>query len=206
MLVWINKSTEEECQKIGVGSAKFYCGRKKKFGLNLPATATSNRKFIALSIKYPGSSSDFMAFENSDLRRELETNNFLHPDLCLFGDNAYVNTKYMATPYPNVKQGSRDAYNFYHSQLRICVDCAFGMLVGRWGILRTPSPLVFSIKKVCKLVQSLCSLHNFLIDDTSEYACPSQLPSDDFYLQVQGAVPLRGDMNLPTQLLGGGHV
>jgi len=124
MLVWINKPTEEECQKIGVGSAKFYCGRKRK----------CNRKFIALSIKYPESSSDFMAFENFDLRRELETNNFLHPDLCLFGDNAYVNTKHMATPYPNVKQGRKDAYNFYHSQLRICVECAFGMLVGRWGI------------------------------------------------------------------------
>ena len=70
-----------------------------------------------------------MAFENSDLRRELETSNFLYPSLCLFGDNVYVNTKYMATPYPNVKQGSKDAYNFYHSQLRICVECAFGMFV-----------------------------------------------------------------------------
>jgi len=70
-----------------------------------------------------------MAFENSDLRRELETSNFLYSGLCLFGDNAYINTKYMATPYPNVKQGSKDAYNFYHSQLRICVECAFGMLV-----------------------------------------------------------------------------
>ena len=70
-----------------------------------------------------------MAFEKSDLRRELESSNFLLPGLCLFGDNAYVNTKYMATPNPNVKQGSKDAYNFYHSQLRIFIECAFGMLV-----------------------------------------------------------------------------
>ena len=48
---------------------------------------------------------------------------------------------------------------------------------------------------------SLCSLHNFLIDE----ACPSQLAADNFFLQVQGAVPL-GEMNVPTQLLGGGHV
>ncbi len=129
MLVWISKPSEKECRRIGVGSGKFYCGRKKKFGLNLQATVTSSRKFIGLSIKYPGSTSDFMAFENSDLRRDLETSNFLYPGLCLFGDNAYINTKFMATPYPNVKQGSKDAYNFYHSQLRICVECAFGMLV-----------------------------------------------------------------------------
>ena len=75
------------------------------------------------------------------------------------------------------------------------------MLVSRWGILRTPTPVGFSIHKVCKLVQALCSLHNFLIDE----ACPSQLAADDFFLQVQGAVPL-GEMNVPTQLLGGGHV
>jgi len=74
------------------------------------------------------------------------------------------------------------------------------MLVSRWGILRTPTPVGFSIHKVCKLVQALCSLHNFLIDE----ACPSQLAADDFFLQVQGAVPL-GEMNVPTQLLGGGH-
>jgi len=113
MLIWINKPNEEECAKVGVGSGKLFCGRKKKFGLNLQATVTSSRKFIALSIKYAGSSSDFMAFKNSDLRRELETSDFLYPGLCLLGDNAYVNTKYMATPYPNVKQGSKDAYNFY---------------------------------------------------------------------------------------------
>ena len=31
------------------------------------------------------------------------------------------------------------------------------------------------------------------------------MAADDFFLQVQGAVPL-GEMNVPTQLLGGGHV
>ena len=75
------------------------------------------------------------------------------------------------------------------------------MLVSRWGILRAPTPVGFSMNKVCKLVQALCSLHNFLIDE----ACPSQLAADNFFLQVQGAVPL-GEMNVPTQLLGGGHV
>ena len=31
------------------------------------------------------------------------------------------------------------------------------------------------------------------------------MAADDFFLQVQGAVPL-GEINVPTQLLGGGHV
>ena len=41
--------------------------------------------------------------------------------LVIFGDNAYLNTKYMATPYPNIagqdKEKSKDNYNFYHSQI-----------------------------------------------------------------------------------------
>jgi hypothetical protein len=42
MLVWISKPTEIECKKVGVGSAKFFCGRKKKFGLNLQVTCDSS--------------------------------------------------------------------------------------------------------------------------------------------------------------------
>lgn len=31
-----------------------------------------------------------------------------------------------ATPYPNAR-GDRNAYNFYHSQHRMNIECAFGM-------------------------------------------------------------------------------
>ena len=54
--------------------------------------------------------------------------------LCLFGDNAYLNTLYMATPLSNTSGRPKDNYNFYHSQSRIQIECVFGMLVQRWGI------------------------------------------------------------------------
>jgi hypothetical protein len=38
-----------------------------------------------------------------------------------FGDNAYLNTPYMATPFTNVagdpNRAAEDSYIFYHSQL-----------------------------------------------------------------------------------------
>jgi hypothetical protein len=44
-----------------------------------------------------------------------------HPYV-LFGDNAYLNSSFMATPYPNVLNDpgnkSKDDYNYCHSQLR----------------------------------------------------------------------------------------
>ena len=62
-------------------------------------------------MKFPRSCSDFLAFERSDLKRRLYSDSFLHPGLCLFGDNAYVNTKFMATPHPNVSHEIKDSYN-----------------------------------------------------------------------------------------------
>ena len=165
MLVWLLCVTEKECNKVGVGSKKFFCGRKKRYGLNLQATCDHEKRFTNISISFPAATSDFLSFETSLFKMKLERPGFLAPGLCLFGDNAYINTPFMATPYTNVRvQDPRDAYNFFHSQIRINIECAFGILVSRWGILRRPMPQKYSIKKVISTVNCLCRIHNFLID------------------------------------------
>ena len=63
-----------------------------------------------------GSSADCLAFEASDLYRRLE-GGLLTDGLVIFGDNAYLNSTFLATPYPNVSGGSKDNYNYYHSQV-----------------------------------------------------------------------------------------
>ena len=100
MLVWIEKPTDQECDFVNVGSKKFFCGRKCKFGLNLQATCDHEKRFLNISIKFPGATSDFLSFEGSEFRQLLETPGFLALGLCIFGDNAYVNKFYMATPFP----------------------------------------------------------------------------------------------------------
>ena len=81
-----------------------------------------------VSISHPGATSDYFAFVTSPLRYKLETPGFLAPGLVLFGDNAYVSNEYMVTPYRNVKSGPKDAFNFFQSQLRIRIECAFGLI------------------------------------------------------------------------------
>ncbi len=71
-----------------------------------------------MSIVYGGASSDCLAFEGSVVYHQLE-HGLLHDNLVLFGDNAYLNSKFMVTPFPNVSSGSKDDFNFFHSQLRI---------------------------------------------------------------------------------------
>jgi len=212
MLVWCLKPTEFECNQASVGSKKFFCGRKHKFGLNLQACCDHNLKFTNVSIKYPAATSDLLAFENSPFRHTLEQDGFLADGLCIFGDNAYVNRSYMATPFPNVgEETTKDHYNFYHSQLRIHIECAFGVLVQRWGVLRKPTPQNFTIKKINALVLCCCKLHNFLVDQRSESNPPTvNTPEDRLNLELNGAVPMNGvagtgNTAIPDQLLNGGE-
>jgi hypothetical protein len=68
-------------------------------------------KFLVLSIGLSSASSDCIAFEASNLYERLE-GGLLEKGLVLFGNNADLNMRYMAMPFPNVSLGSKDDYNF----------------------------------------------------------------------------------------------
>ena len=86
--------------------------------MNCQAVSDVRGRILDLSIGLPGASSDCIPFEGSNLYERLE-GGLLKSGLVLFGDNAYLNTRYMATPIPNVSSGSKDDYNFFHSQ--VCI-------------------------------------------------------------------------------------
>lgn len=165
MLIWINKPCKKSKTESSIGPKKFYCGRKKKFGINLQAICDHQRRFIDIDVRHPGSTSDYLCFTTSKIHQKiLSKSDFIHPSLHFFGDSAYVNTSFMATPFKGSHSGVKDAYNFYHSQLRINIECAFGILVHRWGVLRKPFPVNITVGKVSQVVRALCILHNFCID------------------------------------------
>ena len=58
MFVWISQPSEKS-DDTGIGQGKFFCGRKKKFGLQLQGTCDANRRFLDITFSHPGSSSDF---------------------------------------------------------------------------------------------------------------------------------------------------
>ena len=223
MLIWMNKPTIADQVKIGFGPTKFFCGRKKKYGLNMMGVCDSRRRFIWVEVNMPGASSDFYAFDQSSLKKKLETDGFLRPGFCLFGDNAYVNSPYMCVPWRNVKGGAKDAMNFLHSSLRICIECAFGILVHRWGILRKPMAVNLTVQKISSMVLALCKLHNFCIEKCSDAVdCPDDRDISNISLQGGLFLPRMDnnknafwecDLNVATQhdrldglLDGGAHM
>jgi hypothetical protein len=212
ILIWIHKPMIKCCEEAGCADGKFYCGRKGKFGLNCQAVCDLRGRFLDMSILYPGSTSDCLAFEGMALYHRLE-NGLLEKGLCLFGDNAYLNSGYMATPYTSAI-GSKDAYNFFHSQLRIRIECAFGMFTQRWGILRCAMPKNVTLKKTVAIVMCLAKLHNYCINERESAICP-MTAGDEANIEMDGAVPLQEypanswtrrftDQRLPRQLIGGG--
>jgi hypothetical protein len=113
---------------------RIFCGRKGKFGLNCQAVSdVFGRLLLDISIIYSGSSSDLLAHKASDLCKQLE-DGILHPGLVLYGDNAYLNSSHMVTPYPNVGnkslEKSKDNYNFFHLQVSV-INCSLFLLFKR---------------------------------------------------------------------------
>lgn len=207
MLIWIHKPSSVDCEAMNVGPKKFYCGRKKKFALNLQGVCDSQRRFLDISIRQPGSTSDFLSFQTSSLFHHMEEPSFLSPGLALFGDSAYVSNSYMVTPFKAVSSGPKDSFNYYQSQVRIAIECAFGILVHKWGILRKPIPVNISVQRTTALVNALCKLHNYCIDAQDDINSESQnVAQDELNIAVGGGIPLehvQDNPHRPSQLLDG---
>ena len=71
MLLWIEKPFPKECEKVGVDSGKFYCGRKAKFSLNLQGVCDACCRFTYMSVQHPASASDYLSFVTSLLYQQL---------------------------------------------------------------------------------------------------------------------------------------
>ena len=112
----------------------------------------------------------------------------------------------MVTPYKSA-QGSEDDFNFYQSQLRIHVECAFEKLVHRWGILRRPLSSRIGFERTSSLVMALCRPHNFCIDSRHE-SLLDPLAQDEVNISSVSHIELRRNPNnthSPDGILNGGE-
>ena len=103
--------------------------------------------------------------------------------MILIGDNAYVKCKYMATPIKDACLGFENDYEFHHSQCRIIIECAFGILVHRWGIFWEPSFIVYC--RVVPLMTCLCKLYNFCVDNEENDPLAAKKTWDIFAIKHQ---------------------
>ncbi|KAL8543696.1 hypothetical protein ACS0TY_004312 [Phlomoides rotata] len=86
-------------------------------------------------------------------------------------DNGYANCEGFLTPYKGVRyhlnewtsrspQTPHVYFNMKHTRARNVIECMFGLLKMRWGILRSPS--WYPIKTTNQIIMAYCLLHNYI--------------------------------------------
>jgi len=164
-----------------IDPGSYFC-RKQFYALNVQAIVDSYKRILWVSTGHPGCTHDSTAFSSTQLFKTLyELQDWLwERKLFLIGDSAYSLTSYMLTPFDNVSivGESKDNFNYWHSNARIRVECAFGEIIMRWGIFwRT---LKFDLDVHGRIINAAMLLHNFLIEERMQ----SQENIDDSYFNT----------------------
>lgn len=150
----------------GAGHIGSYFSRKGFYAINVQAIVTKDKRIIWRSIKCKGSEHDSTAFKKSALHQKLieKFNDLLDNGLYLVGDSAYAIKSFLLTPFDNATpKSAKDSFNYHHSTCRIWVECAFGEIDMRWGILWRP--LQFDLDKNILVIDAVMRLHNYLVEN-----------------------------------------
>ncbi len=123
----------------------------------MQAVCDAHKTWHFVSVDCPGSAHDSTALRNSALFPALES---LPEEYYIAADAAYKAIPRCLVPYEG--RGQNDAeqsFSFFLSSLRITVECAFCLLVLRWGVLWRP--LRCTLQRNVLVVRACFALHNF---------------------------------------------
>jgi len=127
MLLLIRTPSQGEISNV----RQFFSGHYQRMGINVQGLVDSHLRFLYVGVLGGGRSSDYKLFQRSKVKTWIEN---LPPMFFVAGDNAYVCSEHLLTRFcgNNHSIPENDAYNFYLSQLCICVEMSFGLLKTKW--------------------------------------------------------------------------
>lgn len=152
-------------------SAVDYFSRYQEYDFIIQGVANGKKLFIDFACGFPGSMHDARVCRLSNIFSEAEQGNILTQPIVnvnnhnlgpyLVGDSAYPLSPWLIKPYPEGTQDPNEiAFNRELSSARVQVECAFGILKGRWRILqkRLDSKIQFAIKTAvaCAVLHNIC--------------------------------------------------
>jgi hypothetical protein len=162
---WIVKIRRPKVSDGVLNPGSFF-SRKGFYGINVQCIVDKKKRILYRNILSRGAEHDSTAFKNSKFYstfllpqwRELSRKGFY-----FIGDSAYAIKSFLLPPFNDVMHGTpEDNFNFFHSSARIAVECAFGEIELRWGILWRP--LQCSLKHNCQIIDACMQLHNFVVE------------------------------------------
>jgi hypothetical protein len=114
-----------------------YSGHCKHDSLNVQTLSDYQGKSLYFADAAPGSFPDSNALALTKLKNWIDS---LPAGLYVEDDNAYMISKLVLKPFSGTQQHvpENSSYNYLLSQLRICVEQAFGQFSVKWRIIRKP--------------------------------------------------------------------
>ena len=179
--------------------ARSFYNRKGFFSLNAQCLCDAKRRFLYVSIEAKGSTNDSLAIILSDLGLNLVGGKLLLP-YYIVGDEAYkgIAPDCIICPYPGkMLEAKKDNFNYYQSVTRNNVECSFGILFRRFGILRRAMTVSLLGDKLIDgddspdaprktpghavaMFLACCSLHNYCIDMSGNDDVPNRTPFTEY--------------------------
>lgn len=140
----------------------YFSGHYAEFGINVQAACDSFCRFVYVSVVAPGRSSDVMALRKTSLCEIIER---LPLGRYVIGDNAYVCTEHLLTPFPGDQRRlpQNDTYNYHLSQLRIRIEMTFGRFMNKWRVFQRP--LQMKLKNAGHIFMCAARLYNFCANE-----------------------------------------
>ena len=152
--------TQQPRAKEVVNVRSYFSGHKRGFGINMQGVCDATCRFIGFACNTSGSTSDYVAFKEANISGIWPQ---LQEPYFYVGDCAYPLAPFCLIPYVGkLLPNDEDVFNFFHSQLRITIERAFGIFVNVFRIFH--SPLTFSIRHSCEVVEACVKIHNYRID------------------------------------------
>ena len=160
LVIQTRKPTKLE---VGDRNVTLFRNRKGIWGIVILAGCDASKRYRFWNATSSGSTNDCIAWAHSALKAAVDAGR-LPRGYYFIGDEAFSCTPQFLSPWsgrglPKCK----DSFNYYLSCRRQVIECSFGILVHRWGILQRALTCAF---ERWALVTTVCAkLHNICIDE-----------------------------------------
>ncbi|MGB1592517.1 MAG: transposase family protein, partial [Promethearchaeia archaeon] len=143
---------------------RYYVARKGYYALLCMAVCDAERRILDYDISQVPTTHDSLAWSLSPLGGRI-LNGDLPDPYFISGDSAFALSPSMITPSGLPEH---DDYDYHQSSNRMPIECAFGIIYQRWGVLWRPLRCRFDRR--APLVGACIRLHNFCIDERVSFS------------------------------------
>ncbi|CAB5124125.1 unnamed protein product [Rhizophagus irregularis] len=151
-----------------------YFNRKGFYSIVLQAVVDHKKSFLDICVGWPGSTHDSRILINSNLYNKFNNLVTTFNNKNILGDGRYPNLSWLIVPYKDIGRGliqKQTYFNRKHSQIRIKVEQAFGLLKGRWRCLLHSLEVSFEI--IPHIITTCCILHN-ICEERRDFLPPEE--------------------------------